>query len=83
MKRTYNLPEPMVLDVRDAVETHAWAPSQDAFVRMAIEDLLMRCRHQREGEAFAAAIDDPELSGEGERLDREFWPLDRADWPAE
>jgi len=80
MKRTYNLPEPLVLEVRDAVDLGC-APSQDAFVRMAIRDLLMRLRYQREARLFAAAADDPELVAENDALEAEFAPLDRESWP--
>ncbi|MFN2568011.1 MAG: hypothetical protein ABR564_00190 [Candidatus Dormibacteria bacterium] len=81
MKRTYNLPEPMVVEVREAVETHGVAQSQDAFVRMAIGDLLMRLRYERESRLFAAAAEDPEAIAERAELEAEFSPLDRASWP--
>jgi hypothetical protein len=47
VKRTYNLPEETVLAVRELSEQYGLAPTQDAVVELAVDELR---RHLRSGD---------------------------------
>ncbi len=81
VKRTYRLPRTTVEAVRDMVERRRVAPTQDALVEMAIEDLAMALRLADEAEQYAAAVGDVALRREAEALDRDFVPLQTESWP--
>ena len=81
VKRTYRLPISTVEAVRYLVERRKLAATQDAVVEMAIEDLVMAARHADEASEFAAAREDHDLRIEGDRLERDFAPLDVESWP--
>ncbi len=80
VKRTYNLPAPAVSAVRELADRRI-APSQDAVVEMAINELVRRVREADEEEAWSRAADDPLFTGELARLDTEFGSADAETWP--
>jgi hypothetical protein len=81
VKRTYNLSEETVNTVRELVERHHVAPSQDALVELALTDFILALRHAREAELFAQAAADPELAAEAALLAAEVAAADRETWP--
>jgi hypothetical protein len=81
VKRTYRLRPSTVEAVREMVEGRRVAPTQDAVVEMAIEDLVLALRLADEAEQYAAAASDPTLRMEAKTLDRDFAPLDAETWP--
>lgn len=64
------------------VERRRIAPTQDALVEMAIEDLAMALRLADEAEQYAAAAADLVLRREADDLERDFARLDAEVWPA-
>lgn len=79
-KRTYNLPYETVRTVRRLAERGV-APSQDAVVELAIEELARRIREAEDAEAWTRAAEDPLFSGEMRSLDAEFAAADAETWP--
>jgi hypothetical protein len=82
VKRTYRLPIATVEAVRNMVELHGLALTQDAVVEMAIEDLAMAVRLADETKRFAAAREEDDLRVEADGIERDFAPLDAESWPA-
>jgi hypothetical protein len=80
IKRTYNLPEPVVHAVRELADKQV-ASSQDAVVELAIEELARRVREAEEGEAWSRAAHDPLYNAEVGRLEEEFDAADTETWP--
>ena len=81
VKRTYNLAPETVRRVRELTEDYAVAPSQDAVVELAVEELDRRLREAREADAWAAASSDPELQAELARLELGYRSADAETWP--
>jgi Arc/MetJ-type ribon-helix-helix transcriptional regulator len=80
VKRTYNLPEPVVHAVRE-LAAKGIASSQDAVVELAIEELARRVREAEEEEAWSCAAADPLFKAEVGRLEREFASAGAETWP--
>ena len=80
VKRTYNLPAPVVSAVRELADRQI-APSQDAVVEMAISELVRRVREADEEDAWSRAAGDPLFTGELATLDTEFRSADAETWP--
>lgn len=81
MKRTYNLAPATVRRVRELAEEYAVAPSQDAVIELAIDELDRRLRDAREGDAWAAAAADPAFATESGELETAYGPADTETWP--
>ncbi len=80
-KRTYNLSAATIRRVRDMAEEYRVAPSQDAVIELAVDELERRLREEREAEAWAAAAQDPEFLSEVRQISTEFASADRETWP--
>ena len=81
VKRTYNLAPATVRRVRELTEDYAVAPSQDAVVELAIDELDRRLRDARESEAWAAAAADPDFQAEVADTAAAYAAADRESWP--
>jgi hypothetical protein len=76
-KRTYNLSSATVRRVREMAERYGVAPTQDAVVELAVDELERRLREEREAAVWEEATADPaltELADAYRRADRETWP---------
>jgi hypothetical protein len=80
-KRTYNLSPATIRRVREMAEEYRVAPSQDAVIELAVDELERRLRDDREAIAWAAASDDPQFTAEADRLEQQFSSADRESWP--
>jgi len=80
-KRTYNLSERTVQTVRELVEKHHVAASQDALVEIALRDFFRARRDAEEARVWAAAANDPELKAEVALFEAEFKTADQETWP--
>jgi hypothetical protein len=81
VKRTYNLPEETVRAVRELSEHYGIAPTQDAVVELAVDELRRQLRYAEEEELWARAASDPEFVAEAEDLARAFAAADAEAWP--
>lgn len=81
VKRTYNLAPATVRRVRELSKTYAVAPSQDAVIELAVEELDRRLRELREGETWAAAAGDPEFHAEVADIETAYGAADAETWP--
>ncbi len=81
-KRTYNLSDHAVKAVRDLVAEYHVAPTQDAAVELAIDELARRVRDAAEADLWARAAQDPEFRREAEEIAGAFRTADRESWPA-
>jgi predicted kinase len=81
VKRTYNLAPSTVRRVRELAEEYAVAPSQDAVIELAIDELDRRLLEQREADAWAAAASDPEVQREIGAVERSYRTADAETWP--
>ena len=81
VKRTYNLDPRTVKRVRELSEQYGVAPSQDAVVELAVDELERRLREQREADAWAAAAADPAYRAEVEDTASAYDSADRETWP--
>jgi len=81
VKRTYNLPEETVRAVRELSERYGLAPTQDAVVELAVDELRRQLRYAEEEELWARAASDPEFIAEAEDLARAFAAADAETWP--
>lgn len=79
-KRTYNLSAQVIATVHRLAERKV-APTQDAVVEMAINNLARRVREMEESKAWAQAARDPLFTAEMDRLDAEFQKADGETWP--
>ena len=84
VKRTYNLDPRTVRLVRELADRYEVAPSQDAVVELAVEELRRRVAEREEAAAWERAAADPAFRTEVRELgdayhsaDRETWPPDR------
>jgi hypothetical protein len=81
VKRTYNLDASTVKRVRELSEQYGVAPSQDAVVELAVDELERRLREQREADAWAAAAADPAYRAEVDDMSSAYDSADRETWP--
>jgi signal transduction histidine kinase len=81
-KRTYNLSEQAVRLVRELVTDYRVAPTQDAAVELAIDELARRVREAQEATLWARAAEDPDFRREAEEVAAAFDAADRETWPA-
>ena len=82
VKRTYNLAPATVRRVREMSERYRVAPSQDAVIELAVDELERRLREADETEAWASAASDPEFRSEVGDLETGYRDADRETWPA-
>jgi hypothetical protein len=82
VKRTYNLAPQTVRRVREMAEQYGVAPSQDAVIELAVDELERRLREQRESDAWERASTDPGFGQETAELDAAYRSADRETWPA-
>jgi hypothetical protein len=82
VKRTYNLAPATVRRVREMAEEYGLAPSQDAVIELAVDELERRLRDTREADAWAAAAADPAFLAEADALEVAYRTADRETWPA-
>jgi predicted kinase len=82
VKRTYNLDPGTVRRVRELSEQYGVAPSQDAVVELAVDELERRLREQRESDAWAAATADNAYRAEVADLATAYETADRETWPS-
>ncbi|MEO7117772.1 MAG: hypothetical protein ABIZ34_02240 [Candidatus Limnocylindrales bacterium] len=83
VKRTYNLPEQTVARVRELSEKYEVAPTQDAVIELAVDELMRFFTDKEEGDAWEAASKDPEWLAETAEIEHAFRYADRENWPAE
>jgi predicted kinase len=81
VKRTYNLAAETVRRVRELSEDYAVAPSQDAVIELAVDELDRRLREHREAEMWAAASSDPEFQAEAADIGAAYGTADLETWP--
>lgn len=81
VKRTYNLPEATVRAVRELSERYGLAPTQDAVVELAVDELRRQLLYAEEEELWAHAASDPEFIAEAQDLARAFAAADAETWP--
>lgn len=81
-KRTYNLSAATVRRVREMAERYGVAPTQDAVVELAVDELERRLREEREASAWEAAAGDASFRGEVEEIEAAYRSADRETWPA-
>ena len=82
VKRTYNLTPQTVKRVRELAEMYEIAPSQDAVIELAVDELERRVREERESAAWEAAGSDPAFLSEAGELEAAYRGADRETWPA-
>jgi hypothetical protein len=82
VKRTYNLAPRTVHRVREMAERYGVAPSQDAVIELAVDELERHLREQREADAWEQASADPQFHAEIEDLHVAYRTADRETWPA-
>jgi hypothetical protein len=81
-KRTYNLSPVTVRRVRELAETYGVAPSQDAVIELAVDELDRRLREEREAALWEQAATDPEFKQEAQEIQAAYRSADRETWPA-
>jgi hypothetical protein len=62
-------------------ERYQVAPSQDAVVELAVDELERRLRDEREAAAWEAAASDAAFISEADDLERAYRTADRETWP--
>jgi hypothetical protein len=82
VKRTYNLAPATVRRVREMAERYRVAPSQDAVVELAVDELERRLHDAEEAQAWEAAASDPAFAAEVEETEAAYRAADRETWPA-
>jgi predicted transcriptional regulator len=82
VKRTYNLAPDTVKRVREMADRYGVAPSQDAVIELAVDELERRLREQHEADAWERAAADPAFGTEVEALAGAYRSADRETWPA-
>jgi len=80
-KRTYNLSPQTIATVQTLVAERGIAPTQDALVELAVDELARHVREADEAEAWAAAASDPEFAAEVDALEALYRTADRETWP--
>ena len=81
-KRTYNLAPATVRAVRELADDYHTAPTQDAVIELAVDELRRRIRDADEASAWERAATDPAFRAEVEALDAELPVTDPETWPA-
>jgi hypothetical protein len=81
-KRTYNLSSSTVRRVREMAERYGVAPSQDAVIELAVDELERHLRDAEEAATWAGAAVDPGFVAETEDLEAAYRTSDRETWPA-
>jgi hypothetical protein len=79
-KRTYNLSRRTIETVQTLAERRI-APTQDALVELAVDELARHVREADEADAWAAAAADPEFVAEAEDLEAAYRTADAETWP--
>jgi len=80
-KRTYNLSRRTIETVQTLVADHGVAPTQDALVELAIDELARHVREADEADAWAIAAADPEFAAEAAELEAAYRTADAETWP--
>jgi predicted transcriptional regulator len=80
IKRTFNLTDDALRQVRELAESGSIARSQDGVVETAIDELYRRHRAAQEAEIWARAAADPEFGNESRDIAIAY--RDITDWPA-
>jgi len=83
VKRTYNLDARTVHAVRELSDRYGVAPSQDAVVELAIDELRRQVREREESDAWERAAADPAFRAESQALEEAFRAADLETWPPE
>jgi hypothetical protein len=81
VKRTYNLDPATVRRVRELTEEYRVAPSQDAVIELAVDELDRRLRDLREADAWTAAAGDTAFSAEAGDIAAAYRLSDAETWP--
>jgi predicted transcriptional regulator len=81
-KRTYNLAPATVRAVRELADEYHAAPTQDAVIELAVDELQRRLRETAEASTWEAAAGDADFVSEAEELERVYGSADRETWPA-
>ena len=81
-KRTYNLAPRTVRAVRELADEYKAAPTQDAVIELAVDELQRRLRDAAEADAWEAAAGDSAFVVEAHGLDEAYATADRETWPA-
>lgn len=79
-KRTYNLSRRTIETVQTLAERRI-APTQDALVELAVDELARHVREADEADAWAAAAADPEFAAEAAELEAAYRTADGETWP--
>jgi hypothetical protein len=79
-KRTYNLSRRTIETVQALAERKV-APTQDALVELAVDELARHVREADEAEAWATAASDPAFAAEADELEVLYGDADPATWP--
>jgi len=79
-KRTYNLSRRTIETVQALAERKV-APTQDALVELAVDELARHVRDADEADAWASAAADPEFVAESEDLEAAYRTADAETWP--
>ena len=82
VKRTYNLAPATVRRVREMSERYRVAPTQDAVIELAVDELERRVREADETTAWANAASDPDFRAETDEIQAAYRAADRETWPA-
>lgn len=82
VKRTYNLDAGTVRRVREMAERYGIAPSQDAVIELAVNELERRIRERREAATWERAAADPSFQAEAGEVEAAYRSADRETWPA-
>lgn len=80
-KRTYNLSPRTIETVQTLVAERGVAPTQDALVELAVDELARHVRETDEADAWAEASADPEFISEAEDLEAAYRTADAETWP--
>lgn len=83
VKRTYNLDPRTVHAVRELADRYDVAPSQDAVVELAVDELRRRLIERDESAAWERAATDPGYQAEVQEIDEAFRAADRETWPVD
>jgi hypothetical protein len=81
-KRTYNLTPRTVRAVRELADDYHAAPTQDAVIELAVDELQRRLLEAAEADTWEAAAHDAAFVGEARELEEAFATADRETWPA-
>lgn len=80
-KRTYNLSRRTIETVQTLVADRGVAPTQDALVELAVDELARHVREADEADAWAEATADPEFTAEATDLEAAYRTADAETWP--